>query len=489
MKLKVKFLNFSAGRPVIILNHNFAENQTIHVNNRITIYKGNKKIIAVVDVADGLIKEDEAIVSSTIVDSLNLKEGDEITIGLAKKPESTSLILKKLKGNELNEKEIRIIVEDITKNALTEPEIAFFVSAVYKIGMSLKETIYTIKAIVDTGKKLNFKNKIIVDKHSIGGTPGRITPIVVSICAAAGLTMPKTSSRAITTSAGTADSMETICKVDFSIEELKKIVEKTNACLVWGGSLDMAPADDKIIQIERLLNLDPESQLLASIMAKKISVGAKYVLIDIPYGKFAKVSFFKAKRLEKKFLEIAKYFNLKLKCLLTEIKEPSGKGIGPALEMQDVIKVLSRKDSCHKIEERAISLSSAILEMTGKVKKGGGEKLAKEILDSGKAWEKFRQIVKEQKGNLDFHFRESKFKWDIKSKKAGIVKEINIKEINYLAVVAGCPIDKYSGLYIHKHLNEKVKKGETILTVYTENKEQIKEVVNTYDKISPFVIK
>jgi AMP phosphorylase len=488
MKLKVKFLNFSAGRPVIVLNSNFAKNQTIHVDNRVVLYYKNKKIIAVVDVVSSLVKENEAMVSSEVIRSLGLKEREEIRISLSKKPESTSLILKKLKGSELNEKEIRTIIEDITKNALTESEIAFFVSAVYIHGMNLSETVSMIKSIVETGEKLNLKNKIVVDKHSIGGIPGRITPIVVSICAAAGLTMPKTSSRAITTAAGTADSLETICKVDFSMEELKNIVEKTNACLVWGGSLNMAPADDKIIQIERLMNVDPESQLLASIMSKKIAVGAKYVLIDIPYGEFAKVSYIDARRLEKKFLEIAKCFNIKLVCSLKEINEPSGNGIGPALEIQDAIKVLSRIDSCYKLEERAVSLAGTILEMTGKAKKGKGKEKAIEILDSKKAWEKFKQIIKAQNGNAETKFRKAKFKYEIFSTKEGTIKEINIKSINYLAVLTGCPMDKYAGLYLHKHLNQKIKKNEVLLTIYAENKVELDDAIAYYHKIKPILI-
>ncbi|MEM3405662.1 MAG: thymidine phosphorylase [Candidatus Pacearchaeota archaeon] len=489
MNLKVKFLNFSAGRPIIILNKTFAKNNAIHVDSRINIIYKNKEIIAVVDLASNFIKENEAIISSEVVNYLNIHEGEEIKITLAKKPISTKYILKKLNNKKLNKEEIRSIIKDISINALTESEIAFFVSAVYKCGMSFKELIYMIEAIVETGKKLNLGNKIVVDKHSIGGIPGRVTPIIVSICAAAGLTIPKTSSRAITTPSGTADALETICKVDFSLKEIKEIIKKTNACFVWGGSLDLAPADDKIIQIEKIINLDPEAQLLASIISKKIAVGAKYVVIDIPYGKFAKVSFSKAIKLEKKFLEIAKYFKIILKCSLKEINEPLGNGIGPALEIQDVIKVLSLKDSCNKLEERALELSSIILEMTGKAKIGKGKELAKKILYSGKAFEKFNEIIKAQKGDINFKFKEAQYKKDILAEKKGIIKEINIKLINYLAILAGCPMDKYAGIYLHKHLNQEVKKGEKILTIYSENEEQLNNVIKIYNENNPIIIK
>ena len=164
----------------------------------------------------------------------------------------------------------------------------------------------------------------------------------MSICATEGLIFPKTSSRAITTPSGTADCVETIARVEFSINELKKILKKTKACMVWGGALGMVPADSKIIQIEKMLEIDPESQLLASIMAKKLAMGAKYIVINIPYGKTAKVGKPKALRLKRKFEKLGKHFNKKIRCVLTKNNGPIVRGIGPSLEMRDVIKVLKR---------------------------------------------------------------------------------------------------------------------------------------------------
>ncbi|RLG13066.1 thymidine phosphorylase, partial [Candidatus Pacearchaeota archaeon] len=411
-----------------------------------------------------------------------------VDIELTTKPESLDLIKKKMECKMLNKKELEEIIKDIVKNRLTEAEIAYFVSSVYKCGMSLKETVNMTKAIVDSGKKLNLKGKVI-DKHSIGGIPGRTTPIIVPICSSLGLKMPKTSSRAITSPAGTADSLEVICKVDFSIPEMKKIIKKTNACMVWGGSLNLAPADDKIIQVEKLLNLDPEPQLLASIIAKKLAVDANCILIDIPYGKNAKVSKYKAKKLEKKFKKLAKYFKIKILCDLKEVKEPLGNGIGPALEMRDAIKVLRREDSCHLLEKRSLELSGKLLEMAGKAKKGSGFKLAKKILDSGLAYKKFLEIIQAQKGNLHKLKKEAKYKYPIKTKITGKIKEIEIQKLNMLARIAGCPLDKFAGIYLHKHLNEKVKKGDTILTIYSESKKELKEAVKYYKKTKPIKFK
>jgi len=486
-KLKIKFLKLSAGRPVAIIHKKFAEKASIHVDDRIVIEKKNKKIVAVVDIATGILKENEIAVSTEIMKAMKLKEDNRVEIEIAPKPESLILIKKKLSHQMLSKKELQKIMDDIVKNKLTEPEIAYFVAGIYKYGMPLKEVANLTRAIVGSGKKLKLRGKVI-DKHSIGGIPGRTTPIIVSICAATGLLIPKTSSRAITSPSGTADAMEVICKVDFNIFEIKKILRKTNACMVWGGSLGLAPADDKIIQVERLLNLDPEAQLLASIVAKKLAVDADYVLIDIPYGKNAKVSKNRAEKLERKFKKLGKYFNLKIECLLKETPEPLGNGLGPALEISDVIKILKRKSPCYKLEDRALEMAGKILEMDKKKKKGQGKILAKQILDSGQAYKKFREIVKAQKGKIKV-LKKAKYKYHIRAKRNIKIKEIRTNELNNLARIAGCPADKFAGVYLYKHLNDTAKKGEKILTIYSESEAELNSAVKYYKKIQPIKFK
>jgi len=488
MQLKVKFLRWSAGRPVAILHRKLALKSSIHVDDRITIKKNSHKIIAVVDIASGMLKEDEIAVSAEVSQKLNLRENETVSASPASQPESIPIIMKKLECRRLSKSEINKIIKDITDNALTESEIAYFISAVYKCGMTLEETKSMIQSIVSNGKKLNLKNKLIADKHSVGGIPGRTTPIIVSICSAAGLTMPKTSSRAITTPAGTADALEVICRVEFSIPEIRKIIKKTNACMVWGGYLGLAPADDKIIQVEKLLNLDPESQLLASIMSKKIAVGSKYVLIEIPYGKYAKVNKKQALNLESKFKNISKKFNIHLECILIEAAQPIGNGVGPALEIKDVIKVLRRESPCFLLEQRALISAGKLLEMTGKAKKGNGYKLAKEILDSGKAFEKFIQIIRAQKGRVT-GIRDAKFRKDILAEKNCSIKEINIKLINSLAKTLGCPSDKLAGIYLHRHAGEKIQKGGKIITLYSESKPELKAGIEFYNKNKPIILR
>jgi AMP phosphorylase len=342
MKLKVKVLRFMAGRPIAVLNHSTANRINVHIGERIELSKYADSIISIVDVSKDLIGKDEIAVSQEILEFLNIKENDEVEVSLAGKPRSTFFIKKKMDGHVLIKEEIYAIIRDIVDNALNEAETAYFVAAVYKNKMNNSETEALISAMVSAGKRLSFDGTV-VDKHSIGGiAANRTTPIVVSICASAGLIMPKTSSRAITSAAGTADVLESIARVEFNTDELNAIVKKTGACMAWNGILGLSPADDKLIQTERILGLDPEAQLLASVLSKKIAVGSKHVLIDIPFGVSAKVTKEKALDLKKKFEYFGKRFGLNIRCVLTNGQEPIGNGIGPLLEIRDVIKVLKQ---------------------------------------------------------------------------------------------------------------------------------------------------
>jgi len=495
MELKVKILKWSAGIPVAMLNEDTANLIGVKTKGRIfikTLSKNSQGISTIIDIAKTLVKKNEIAISSELKERLNLSAGQKVDIDLASPPRSMIFIKKKMNGKALSQEEINEIIKDVVDNSLAEAEIALFISSMYEKGMNMKETIYLINAILHSGKilKLNLKNKLVADKHSIGGIPGnRTTPIIVSICAAAGLVMPKSSSRAITAPAGTADVIETIAKVEFSMEELQKIIKKTGAFLIWGGSLEIVPADEKIISIEKMLNIDPEAQLLASIMSKKLASGAQYILIDIPYGKTAKVTREKGLELKKKFEYLGKHFHKKMKVVLTKGDEPIGNGIGPVLEIIDIKKVLScSEDAPKNLEKKSLFLSGELLEMTGKAKKGQGIKMATQILVSGKAFAKFKQIIEAQKGSLD-HLKLAKFKTDITAKRNSEITEIDNKKINSLGRMTGCPIDKSAGLYLHKHVSGKLKKGEKIITIYAESKSRLRDSLNFYNEQKPIILK
>jgi len=488
MKLQIKKIIFWTGKPVCMIHEKTAKKMSLHVGNRVVIKtQKHKKIISIVDTVSGIIQPHEIAVSEEILEMLSLKDQEYVDVELTEHPYSVSLIKKKLNKSKLTRQEIDEIIRDIADNALTEVEVAFFISAVYSNGMTMEETEHLIESMVKSGNRMKLKGKI-VDKHCIGGIAGnRTTPIVVSICASTGLIMPKTSSRAITSAAGTADVIETVARVEFSIEEIKKIIKKTNACLVWGGALGLAPVDDKIIKIERTINIDSTPQLLASILSKKISVGSKYVLIDIPCGKSAKVSTKKAEQLKEKFIKLGKIFGLKIVVMLTDGSEPIGNGIGPVLEMKDIIKVLKREQGPKDLEEKSIMLAGKILEMTEKAEHGKGEALAREILESGKAFKKFQEIIKVQGGNLN-HFKEPEFSFTIRAERNLKIKHIDNKLINKMARFAGCPEDHSAGIYLFKKKHELAKKSEKLFTVYAESHEKLKQAKNLYNKQKKRVI-
>ncbi len=489
MKLRIEPLHFSAGRPVAILNEKTANKLSIHVGDRILIIRGKRKIISVVDLAVKLLAEDEIVVSTEILEALKARPRNLVEVSITTKPRSIEFIRKKFDGKSLNKGEYGIIIKDISNNALTEAEIAYFISAVSKSETSLQEVKYLTEAIAETGNKLVLKNGKIAEKHSIGGVPGnRTTPIVTSICASAGLIVPKTSSRAITSAAGTADVIEVIADVEFSISELKKIIKKTNACLVWGGNLGLAPTDNKIIQVEKLLSIDAEPHMLSSIISKKLASGSKYVVIDLPYDKTAKVTKKEALNLKKNFESLTKYFKIKTRCFLTYGSQPIGRGIGPILELRDVLAVLENKNPPTDLRKKSLFLASKLLELAGNVREGKGMEMAKKILDSGQAFKKFKEIIEAQNGKIK-KLIPGKYSYVILSKKNSKIKEINNKKIAQLARVAGSPADKGAGLFLFKKVGESVKKREPVLKIYAESREKLKYAIKFYKKTVPIKLK
>ena len=487
MKLKFRPINLKSGRPIAFLNEILAKKYGFYNGERVEVFFKGKKLIIPANMAVNLVKEGEISFSEEAVDYFDIRNGEEVELSIAAKSPSTRFILKKLDNHTLSKGEIFSIIGDIVNNALNEAEIAYFVSAVYENGMTEKETVWLTDAVASTGKKLSWGNKQIVDKHSIGGVPGnRTTPIVVSICAASGLIIPKTSSRAITSAAGTADAVESVANVELNEKKLIATVEKTGACLAWGGSLGLAPADDKLIRVERFLNVDPEPQLIASILAKKISVGSKIVLLDIPYGKSAKVSLQEALHLKKKFIKIAKHFNIKLEVILTDGSQPIGNGVGPILEILDVYKILRRDNPPIDLEKKSLFLAGRLLEISGKAKKGTGEKIALEILDSGKALEKFEEIINIQ-GRKKTILKPARYFYNLLASKNLKIKNIDCRLINRLAQILGCPASKSSGIYIHKHCKEKVPKKERILTLYSESKKLLNEGIKFLRDSKPVI--
>jgi putative thymidine phosphorylase len=336
---------------------------------------------------------------------------------------------------------------------------------------------------------LNFDG-IVADKHSIGGLPGtRATMIVVPIIASAGFTIPKTSSRAITSPAGTADVMEVLAKVNFTPDHIYKIINETSGCITWNGHLGIAPADDILIQVEKPLSFESFDKLIVSIMAKKVAVSANHLVIDMPIGPNMKIQYKSdAQKVAKKFKELGKKFGMHIIVDINEPKQPSGNGIGPYLEAIDVMKVLEQtKDRPMELEERSISLASQLLDLCYKTKNIplSGITEAKRILTNGKALDKFREILKAQYGNPDITSTKMKMKstpFEILSLESGKIVSVNISRINSVAKILGAPSDIYAGIYMNKRLNDNVKKNESLMSLYSSNEHKLQEAKETLNR-------
>lgn len=419
------------------------------------------------------------------------------TISSHQSLEALAAIKKKLLGKKLTYQEIFSLMDEVTHQRLGPILTTYFVAAGFKEGFSSEELYHLTRAMVETGTKLHFRG-IVADKHSTGGLSGtRTTMILVPIVAAAGFKIPKNSSRAITTPAGTADTMEVLSPVTFSPKEIEKIVEKTNGCIVWGGHLGLAPADDIIIQVEAPLAFESFDKIIVSIMAKKVASAATHLVLDIPVGSTLKIKHFKdAEIIAEKFKFLAKKFNIKVTIDINQILEPAGHGVGPSLEAQDVLKVLEQKpDRPFVLEAKALRLTGKLLDLcladSKKKTKENGEDLARRILQSGKALGKMREIIKAQGGNPHVgvdDIRLGEYKYEVPSRKKGIVTAFNNQDLTIIAKILGAPEDKRAGIYLERRIDEAVDKDDILCILYSSDKWRLKEAIETLPNIPIYKI-
>lgn len=481
MKLSFYNIPIKTGKLFLaVLHQTQASELGIKAGDRIKLQNPNqnyKEVTAICEISEEEKYKNQIGLYTETQLELQAEKKDTIKIKVSETPVSVQYIKNKLNKHSLSETEINEIVKDIVEDNLSPAEMSYFIAACYVNGLDDYETAFLTKAIVNNGQTIKFADGKIVDKHCIGGVPGnRTTMLVVPIITAAGLKMPKTSSRSITSPAGTADTMEVLTNVTVDAKDLEKIAKKVNGFIAWGGGVDIASADDKLIKLRHTLSLDPQGMLIASIMAKKYAVGSTDVLIDIPYGDEAKVkSYFEGLKLKKRFEKIGKLLGMNTVVILTKGEEPIGNGIGPVLEADDVMKVLQQDPKRPKdLEEKSLEMAGIILEMSGTCKSGKGYKLAKQILSSKEALNQMQKIIEEQ-GESPIKKQEVEFKVDLKSPQKGKIIKINNKLISLIARTAGSPADPYAGLYIYKKLGSKVKKGETILTIQSNSNTRLKE--------------
>ncbi|WAI01904.1 AMP phosphorylase [Methanogenium organophilum] len=460
---------------------------------RVLYPETGKSTPIVVDITTSLLTPGTISLYNVTCTDLGLGDGDMVEVHTAIPPSSIRFIRKKMDNGRLTAEEVLTIVRDMVNEALSLNEITAFVTASYINGLDIDEVESLTRAMVETGEKIEFAGHPVVDKHSIGGVPGnKITLLVVPIIAAAGLTIPKTSSRAITGAGGTADLMEVLAPVNFTAEEVQMMTDRVGGVIVWGGSTNIAPADDLIIRVEYPFKIDERGQMIASVMAKKFAVGAEIVVIDIPVGPTTKVHTMQdARRLAQDFIEIGSRLGMQVECAVTYGDSPVGRAIGPNLEVAEALSVLEGAETPNSLIEKSVAVAGILLEMAGKAQRGEGEEVARSLLASGAALEKFREIIAIQGGKPDVRSSDiipGAYQAEIPAPVSGYVVSLNNSGLVTVARIAGAPHDKGAGIYCNAKIGTQVRKGETIYTIYAESQELLNRALEEARRLYPVVV-
>ncbi len=487
----VKKINMTQGVHEILLNQEDAEDLGVRPHDRVRIINDKGETLsALVDITDTLVKKGEVGAFDESWQDLALQKDMTVRIIPTSRPVSVDLIRKKISGNTWSKEETTALVNDIAQGNLSDIELTAYVTAVQINGLTMNEITWLTTAMVNTGETIEWETSPVLDVHSIGGVPGnKYAPITVPIVAANGLTIPKTSSRAISSPAGTADIMEVVCNVTHNAQSIKQIGQKTGGTLVWGGGVTLAPVDDVIIKVEYPLSLDPRGQVLASVMAKKKSIGAEYCVIDIPIGEEAKVKTSEeARDLARDFITLGDRIGVRTRCTITYGGQPVGRAIGPTLEIKEALSVLEGASQPNSIIEKALSLAGLLLELGGAASPEKGKLLAEKTLKSGKALQKFKEIIAAQGGNPDItadDLTPGEYRYDLPSPKDGYIEAISNRAIVKIARAAGSPRDKGAGIMLRFKKGERVEKGENLITIYAENERKLKEAKTLATKLRP----
>ncbi|MFZ6022658.1 MAG: thymidine phosphorylase [Patescibacteria group bacterium] len=472
----------------VYLNRFTADQYGVKEGDLLDLYFVGHETGATALITDTIVDDGHIGLPAAIWNAFPVSELDRVAIEIQGQAQSVKFIRKKIKGEKLNYDEIREIMYDIAKRRLSPIEMTYFASTSYNPGFDDEEMYNLTKAMADTGITLDFSHKkgLVVDKHSIGGLPSKgVTPVIVSLLSSLGYIIPNTSTRAITAPAGTTDVLETMMPVALSEEEIKRVVDETNGCLVWGGGLDLAPADDILIQIEKPLHIESYDKFVVSIIAKKLAAGCKYVLLDLPYGDTAKVPDSDVPKVARAFETLFEKFGIKVFVYKRKAKGPDGNGIGPILEARDVLWILERdKRRPIGMENLALDMAAQLIALTGKYTYQGAHEVLRETLEGGEAYKQFWKIGKAQGATKIVKADEllpGQYMYEIKSTKAGLIKTFDNHAIVQVTRALGAPYAKGAGIYLHRQVGDRVAVGETVATLYAEAQSRIDLAIKNLD--------
>ncbi|MBI5225923.1 thymidine phosphorylase [Candidatus Micrarchaeota archaeon] len=493
LRFKVIVYDIEQGQNEVILNESQAQELDFALHDRLLLKAKGKKAVAIVDYSHKAVPKGGVGVFWEVALALGIKTGDSITLQSCPRPASLEAVRKKLDGKALEPSEVQSIIADLMAQRLSTGELAAFIAGVHTRGMNVDETIALTDAIIASGERLKFsKDGPVISEHSIGGVAAdRTSMLFVPIMASMGFRVPKTCSRAISSAAGTADVMELFSGVAFPAKKMKAIVDNVGGCLVWGGAVNMAAADDKLIQIRHPLHLDPKPLLLSSILAKKKAEGAQFVLLDIPTGQGAKVlDLEEARLLAKDFTALGAHLGLTVDVSITDGSEPLMPVVGPVLEARAVLETLQGRGSS-ALAEKACRLCGISLSMVRKVSFDEGYRLAKQRLDGGHALKKFLEIVHAQDGNPKIKTDDlvpGEHHHTMDAKEGGRIRHVDNKNLSRVVRALGAPEDHYAGLKLFAMKGEHVEKGHPLVELYATSKEKLAYGIETLKAHNPVEI-
>ncbi|MBQ4123375.1 thymidine phosphorylase [bacterium] len=402
------------------------------------------------------------------------------------------IIENKKKGKELTEQEIKFFIDGIMAGSIEDYQTSALLMAIYFNGMTIDETTWLTKYMVESGEILDLSDisNDIIDKHSTGGVGDKITLMFLPLAAAAGLYTAKLSGRGLGHTGGTIDKLESIpnFRTDLSIDEFKSKV-KSNRTAIAAQTLSLAPADGKLYALRDVTStVDIIPLIASSVVSKKIASGANHIILDVKYGSGA---FLKtpeeAQKLSEIMVEVGKRLNRNICAVISSMDQPLGRAVGNSVEIQEVIEFL-KGNMEPDLKEITYTLLNKAFEKTGKFStKEESYNYLDELISSGKALEKFREIIDSQNGNsevLDDYTKlpQASIKYEVKSNKDGFVKNIDALKIAKACKNLGAgrekksdSIDYSAGIYLTQKYSEPVKEGETIAVIYTNKQEAIKD--------------
>jgi pyrimidine-nucleoside phosphorylase len=415
------------------------------------------------------------------------------------------IIRAKRDGGKLSSEQIKFFIDNYLEGEITDYQMSAFLMAVFFRGMNDDETFALTETMIKSGKvvDLSFINGIKVDKHSTGGVGDKTSLILAPLAAACGIYVPMISGRGLGHTGGTLDKLESIpgFNVNLSIEDYKRVLAKLGVVMI-GQTAELAPADKRIYALRDVTaTVNNISLITASIMSKKIAEGADAIVFDVKIGSGANLpDEEESKILAKKLVSVSRKFGKKAIAVLTDMSQPLGKNIGNWLEVEECLELLNgvKVDDLSKVNN---VLAGAMIYLGGKVKDiSEGEKIAQEIIDSGKAFGKFLELVREQGGDVEYlnaykKLKRPEFKSEFRALSGGFITKMEAHGFGMAAIDLGCgrkkaddKINFLSGIVLKKKYGDKVLKDDLICEIWSDDiakNEAGKIRINDAVKIEP----